>query len=446
MTLHRRRLLFIGFIVSFACASIVVLLYANGYRYHAKKRSIEKAGELVIESIPRNSDVLLDGEMLHLRLFGFQLGNVKTPAQVKYIPSGDYHVELSKAGYMPWKTDISIYSGQSTVIKNITLFPRLSPSLVIKQKNIKTIGRLNANQLYVATEEALYVYNEITKTFSKLYSGRSLASDSFEPSPRGGNLLFKDGDTFMTVAVNEGKQYALNRLKNWNKVHWFGEHTLIGRTRSGLHSFELVTQEEKSLYRDEVYDINTQQGAYVLSSGYDSAILSKISSSTSRLVEMARFPSVYRSITSVNEDMVVLADMTGNNALYVLNKNENHLLALPPGNIIWQSPNRFIVAGDFELWLYEQSSPGEFTTSLLTRQSGEIQKALFLKNNPYLFFISKGAIKTIDTSSQGALNRYAIESENASEFLFSNDFKRLYVIETIKGKPGLYQYDLESWQ
>ena len=61
MTLAKRRMVFGCFCIVFIVTSGIVILYAHGYRYHIQKKSIEKTGELVIESIPPGGDIVLNG-------------------------------------------------------------------------------------------------------------------------------------------------------------------------------------------------------------------------------------------------------------------------------------------------------------------------------------------------------------------------------------------------
>jgi len=433
MTLVKRRMVFGCFCIVFIVASAIVILYAHGYRYHIQKKSIEKTGELVIESIPPGGDIVLNGE--HIR--------EKTPARLKYLPSGDYHIEVSKSGYLPWKTDSSVYSGQSTSIRNIGLFPVLEPRLLVKQEDIRILGRLDGSHVYFATTSQLFIYNERTKTFSKLYTGRYIDSSSLMPSPRGGSILFSDQGAYYTGTIHDGSITSVAHAEDMRNIQWVSEYDIIGITQKGLVSLSLRSKEKKLIYRGDVLDSNAGQTIMLLIRDNENTSLLSLSLNGSVPIEIARVPAHYRTIQNVNDGLIVLADERGSNALIIPSKDEKSLIRLPRGSIVWQSQDRLAIINDFELWIVEKNGE-DFSSRFLTRQSTPIDYAAFQEGTPYLFFVSEGVLKAIDTTNTGVLNRYTLEGESVGSIVFSGDSTSLFAIEETPGKAGLFEHDLVS--
>ena len=138
--------------------------------------------------------------------------------------------------------------------------------------------------------------------------------------------------------------------------------------------------------------------------------------------------------------MIVLTDERGSNAL-TITKGERNLIRIPRGSIVWQSQERFAIINDFELWIVEKNGE-DFSSRLLTRQSTPIDYAAFQEGTPYLFFVSKGALKAIDTTNINVLNRYTLEGESVGKIVFSGDSTSLFAIEGAPGKAGLFEHQI----
>lgn len=440
MTLKSRRILFGVFSVCFAFAAIIILLYANGYRYHPQKRSIEKAGEIVIDSLPHGSDILLNGSMVHSSLFGIKLGDRQTPAQLHYLPSGDYTVELSKKGFMPWKADISVYSGLSTVLKDPILFPRIEPRLLIKQDGIQALRRLDGTHLYFSTDTSFFLFNEVTKTYSKLYTGKHLDSASYIVSPRGGWIAFRDDQSYRALEVGTGAVINLDDINGWTSVHWLDEYSLIGISKKNVYKRSIGKVGQIVWVKGSVTDIIVDEKIYVLLDKGDEIMLGSSTRNEDSIQVLTALPKQYKQFAGVTDGMVAVAGKDGSGIIYEMSGREPMLLKIAGTNITWYSRDRFTAANDFELWLYERVN-GTFESTLVSRQSSVIKDVFFRTNNPYLFFSSGSVLKALDTSTHGESNRYTLQGDQIRFGVFSNDTKTLYTVGGNSGKSGLFEYD-----
>lgn len=440
MTLAQRRVLFGAFVVLFCVASVIILLYANGYRYHPQKKYIEKTGELIIDSQPRGSSIQFNGQIIRNNFFGMQFGNQVTPAHLSHLQSGDYRVELLKEGYIPWKSDVSVASGAATVIQNAVLFPKLQPRLLIRQEGIRALGRLDGTHLYFFTDASLFLFDERTKTFSVIYTGKRLDPESFLPSPRGSQIAFRDESGFKVLSIQTGALIGLDDLNQWKSVHWFDEQNLIGIDTSGIKIKRIQSKEYILVYKGKAHDIATQDDIYALVEDSGTTALIRVVADDLRIKKLAQLPKAYRTIRSVQDEMIVVSDAKGSAALYFSNGKTSELLPLSGNEITWQSTDRFAAVNEFELWIYERIGDS-FESFLLSRQSARIRNVMHRSPGQYIFFIADNILKSIDVSAQGSLNKYTPSDEIVRSALFSQDTQILYAIGTVNGKEGLVEYE-----
>ncbi|WP_456475727.1 PEGA domain-containing protein [Candidatus Pyrohabitans sp.] len=73
--------------------------------FEVYRKAAEERGLLALSSIPPGAEIYIDD-----RLAGV------TDAEV-YLPPGSYRVRLEKAGYMPYETEVEVFSGRSTSIE-----------------------------------------------------------------------------------------------------------------------------------------------------------------------------------------------------------------------------------------------------------------------------------------------------------------------------------------
>ncbi len=86
--------------------------------FEVYRREVEK-GLLVVSSIPAGAEVYIDGK------------RVATTDAELYLPPGRYRVRLEKAGYLPYETEVEVFSGRSTSVeaKLIKMVFGLSPAI-----------------------------------------------------------------------------------------------------------------------------------------------------------------------------------------------------------------------------------------------------------------------------------------------------------------------------
>lgn len=127
MSPKTRNYLFIFFIVFFIVGTVLISLYASGYRLSLSwplkfNRLLIKTGALNLDTNPRGAVIYLNGQARNeAALLSFKKNILTTPAKIRNLLPGEYDLTLERDGYWPfqkksifiparrlsWKTSIS---------------------------------------------------------------------------------------------------------------------------------------------------------------------------------------------------------------------------------------------------------------------------------------------------------------------------------------------------
>ncbi len=444
MKLKHRRILFSLFVLMFAVSAAFVVLYANGYRYHPQKKRVEKTGELIVESVPKKSDIFLNGQAASSRIFGMQSGIAQTPATLSYLPSGDYRLELKKEDYYPWAADVTVYSSRSTILKDVVLLARQDPTLIVERQGIALLKRIDSTRICYVAGNDVFVFNESTRQSERIYHGSAIDQHFLLPSPRGAKIAIRDSGSYRIITIDTADVTVLERQLQWTGLQWISEQSILGITPVAVFSIALPSQKSQLAYKGIISDSATMEGAaLVLVRNQKGSSLVRVWG-TGQAVdssEIAQFPLQFKSIESAYDKMVALRDLKGDLFLFDSTSSSSPLIQLPSGRIFWLSRNTFALTNDYELWMYVRSG-ATYQSSLLTRQSSAISTIFFGKEIPYVFFTADKKLKAIDASGKGSLNRYVLEGEDVGSSIQSMHGTRIYTVAAFKGQQGLFEYEI----
>jgi len=131
-----RNFIFFSFIILFVVGTIIISLYASGYKFNLSwplrfNRVLIKTGMIAVDSEPDGAIIYLNNEpQKYFSLNPWKKDYLETAAKIKNIIPGDYSITLKKDGYWPASKRVSVFSNQTTFAEDIKLFPSDSPMLV----------------------------------------------------------------------------------------------------------------------------------------------------------------------------------------------------------------------------------------------------------------------------------------------------------------------------
>lgn len=115
--LHRKLLPW-AYGLLFCIVAPLILFYTAGYRYNTKKAAIEKFGTLIVDSVPSNADISINGAV----------SEQSTPATFQELVPGWHRVRVEKPGYHTWEKTLELRAERATFADRIQLF-RTSPTI-----------------------------------------------------------------------------------------------------------------------------------------------------------------------------------------------------------------------------------------------------------------------------------------------------------------------------
>lgn len=134
-----RTVVFALFLAVFLIGAPAIVLYTAGYRYNPKNGHIVRTGVLAVSSTPRGAVITLDGIVT----------NNTTPYVFSRVTPGNYTLTLTKEGYHSYDDTITIESGKTTYLSDVTLFAASEPIQRTAEKNASITPSVDGSRALV---------------------------------------------------------------------------------------------------------------------------------------------------------------------------------------------------------------------------------------------------------------------------------------------------------
>ncbi len=128
-----RRYIVSGLIILFFVVAVLLILYAQGYRYNSEEKGLEQIGMIMVTYDPTNAISTLDGESapFDITALGYD--------RFTDLPIGEYYAKVETDGYHPWEKTLEVNPDVVTWGRYVTLF-RTNPD----PKNLAEMQKLEA--------------------------------------------------------------------------------------------------------------------------------------------------------------------------------------------------------------------------------------------------------------------------------------------------------------
>ncbi|MDO8599050.1 MAG: PEGA domain-containing protein [bacterium] len=201
MPLVLRRIIYWSFIACFLLVAPILALYSMGYRYHWGKHRIERTGLIVLDGMPRDATVRIDGEIRAQRL----------PARVGGLGENEYTIRVERDGFHPWEERVLVTSGRTTSATDMLLFRDALPTLEldgpITRTTVSADGQWLAFSRRQESFEELWIV-DLTSTKRTIALRTPIVNSSLVPrpsplaftwSPRNATLLVTTASAILTI-------------------------------------------------------------------------------------------------------------------------------------------------------------------------------------------------------------------------------------------------------
>lgn len=124
MLLFLRKLIFYLLCIFYLIMTPYAILYALGYIYNPVEGALVKTGLVSVVTSPRSANLFVEGKKF----------SQKTPAAVRDLLPGNYHLKITRKGYDTWEKTVSIHPEKATRLEPVILLPRKSSDEVISER------------------------------------------------------------------------------------------------------------------------------------------------------------------------------------------------------------------------------------------------------------------------------------------------------------------------
>lgn len=234
--------MFYFFIVIFSIMTVLISLYASGYKFNLSwplrfNRLLQKTGMLNVATVPKNAYIFLNDKEQTGAVFSlFKKDSLTTPNKIKNILPGEYTLRLEREGYWSYEKKIRIDSGQTTFAEDINLFRSDSPLFLNSDLSAPLI---NGNGRYLYLKTSGQIINLKDDSLLPIKADSNTDGHWIKNGDKlfaGGKILDLDNNSIqdLTTTVGAGASswyysdsddhiyyanaYAINRLESGNKT------------------------------------------------------------------------------------------------------------------------------------------------------------------------------------------------------------------------------------
>ncbi len=203
MTRRFRRFIFLIFIVFFVVSSIIVILFAQGYRFDFNSLKIVKTGGIFIKTSTDGAKIYINDKYIESTS-----GILSHSTLISGLAPKNYNVFVYKENYYPWNKTVEVKDEMVTELNSIILFPLELKKIKIAELPSQVISEFAINN------STIEIKNDKTKIINvyNLIDGKLLSSEKF--SAKGGPASGWKTSTSSEEIISPDKNKKLYILNN----------------------------------------------------------------------------------------------------------------------------------------------------------------------------------------------------------------------------------------
>ncbi len=476
MKLWKRRVILFLSIILFLVLSPTIILYSSGYRLDFDNFTIKKVGMIIIESKPKDVDVIVNN----------RLSAKKTPYKMSNLTPKNYSIKLEKGGYHAWGKNLPVESQSVTWISNVLLFLSEPIKDIYSHEDNIIESQISPDQKYYAyiivNEDNNYILRlldlktrENINIFLLDYFINNNLVD-FIPESISNILWSHDSkNIIITLSGQNNRKYMIVDINNINKSYLLEKDNLSKITwdnndskfiyylkNNNLEKLNITNQTINNIIAQNVdqYDLVANSILYTKTIKNKNEIISsiyKINKNSSEEIEdkLKNIGIINEEIDKIKaqkEDSYLLLTNTHN--LY-LSLNENILKI--GSDIIgfkWSSNKHFLFYNDTNIWHYKiEGDKNTYHPQYLLNEPvlaleslNKIDLVDWHPDNEHILYSSEGSINILELDRRDVINNYQILNNiiNISDnnVAFNDEGDKLFHMELIDNKHCLVEATL----
>jgi len=237
MTIRFRRFIFWIFVILFAIASIIIILFAQGWRFDFETLRIVKTGGIFIKTTVPDAKIYVSDEYI-----GSTAGILNYTKLVGDLAPKNYNLFIYKEGYYPWNKMVEVKNGLVTELFSVTLFPLDIKKVKIAQLPTQKIADFEVN------DKTIKIINNKKIETAKIYDfdGQFISNEKFKIStstelisPDKNKKLYAAGNKIWIEYLNDIKEEPLKKA---------GEKEIIAVSESPILFFDWLKDSEHVIW------------------------------------------------------------------------------------------------------------------------------------------------------------------------------------------------------
>jgi len=428
-----RSVIFYIFAILFFVSTPFVLLYANGYRYNAKKSKFEKTGGIIINTTTKNVSVSVENNFY----------GSKTEYRIKNLLPGEYNVKISKSGFFDWQKKLLVESQLSTFVKDVRLIQNSLPVNVVSATTTDMYASPDKTKfLYIKKEKnknLISLYDTTSDTTKDIFSSQQPIINIFW-SPNNDKIVLQTQNGFQMMNTNDAKTEELPLKTKITSLRWDESNgfLLFAKTADGIYKIDLLFGKAQKIYTPtkDINDFMAFQNYIYLAT---QSGLEQIDLNNNEMISIPLERAGYK-INSIINKKIFLTDSKGHLQIFNLplqKLSTPELLANAKDFDVLG--NEILYYNDFELWVY---NAGDGNKQLITRIGEELKKAEWLPGAEYIVFSLEKQIKIIETDERDARQIYSFPKfDEISDFMMNKKYS-IYFSGKMNSVSGIYKLEI----
>lgn len=247
MTKRRRRFIFWIFAVVFIIASIIIIPFAQGWRFDFKNFKIVKTGGIFVKTSVSDAKIYISDKYV-----GSTAGILNYTKLISNLTPKNYNLFIYKDGYYPWNKIVEVKNGFVAELFYIILFPlefkkdkfaelpsQTIYSFTVDNQLIKITNSRKSKTEKVYDIDGKLISTENISAKSGPASGWKIATSIEIISPDKNKKLYTDGDKIFIEYLSDTKEEPYRKA---------GEKEIIATSNSPILFFDWLKDSEHIIW------------------------------------------------------------------------------------------------------------------------------------------------------------------------------------------------------
>ncbi|NQV89564.1 MAG: PEGA domain-containing protein [Parcubacteria group bacterium] len=390
MSSKLRLIIFLTFVLMFLIAAPLLVLYTAGYRLDIASGRIVHTAVLNMTSVPRNANVLIDGEQEYDR----------TPSVIETVLPGEHEIKLEKDEYISWKQNL-FFKSRETTFADVILFLDKEP-VPVQHLNILASGvSPSGDKLIYLTQESSWL--EMWSTEGDESSTQLLMRLSFNRSshytisfsPQGDYVLlvreYGSLHELVPVETNSNVPSTLSmELADVDSYWWDVEddNLLYVKADNETLKVDIKAYTKELIITDLSVITSFEERNIILSEHNNRSVLSFLDEEIASIITY--LPLGNYTFIPTPSPLIGLFDSQHNRLILIDTNNREQPILLNEMAVRWtwnKNGQQLLYTSDFDLRLYQRD---QHQTHTITRLSEKIDQIAWYPKGSVVLYQAAG--------------------------------------------------------